>query len=86
MNNLKNLKNPTFIKNITDPRTGKYVKKIYHMKMSKLDRLVEPLVWEYYKNRANMSVEDIYKKFKGLGLNKLKIIYSGDPVIYEVEI
>ena len=32
------LKNETFIKNITDPRTGRQVKKIYQIKISKLDR------------------------------------------------
>jgi hypothetical protein len=42
------LKNETFIKNIVDPRTGKQVKKIYQIKVSKLNRLVEPFVWEYY--------------------------------------
>ena len=76
------LKNETFIKNITDPRTGRQVKKIYQIKVSKLDRLVEPLVWEYYKNRANTSVESIYKKFNGY---QLKFIYFSDPVIYTVD-
>ncbi len=76
------LKNETFIKNITDPRTGKQVKKIYQIKKSKLDRIVEPLVWEYYKNRANTSVEEIYKKFNGY---QLKFIYFADPVIYTVD-
>lgn len=80
-----NIKNPIFIKNITDPITDKYVKKIYYMEMSKMDRLVEPLVWEYYKNRANMSVGEVYKQFKGKGLKKLKIIFFNDPVIYEIE-
>ena len=75
------LKNETFIKNITDPKTGKQVKKIYQIKVSKLDRLVEPLVWEYYKNRGNMSVEEIYKKFNGY---QLKFIFFGDPVIYTI--
>ena len=80
-----NIKNPIFIKNITDPITSKYVKKIYYMEMSKMDRLVEPLVWEYYKNRANTSVGKVYEKFKGKGLKKLKIIFFNDPVIYEIE-
>jgi hypothetical protein len=47
-----------------------------------LDRLVEPLVWEYYKNRANTSVESIYKKFNGY---QLKFIFFGDPVIYTID-
>jgi hypothetical protein len=79
---MPDLKNQKFINNITDPRTGKQVKKIYQMKLTKLNRIVEPMVWEYYKNRANMSIEDIYKKYNGY---KLKIIFFGDPIIYEVE-
>jgi hypothetical protein len=75
------LKNQTFINNITDPKTGKQVKKIYQMKISKIGRLVEPMVWEYYKNRANMSISDIYKKYKGY---QLKMIFFGDPIIYTV--
>ena len=47
-----------------------------------MDRLVEPLVWEYYKNRVNTSVEEIYKKFNGY---QLKFIYFADPVIYTVD-
>lgn len=78
---MPNLKNETFIQNITDPNTGKQVKKIYQIKLSKLNRYVEPMVWEYYKNRANTSVGDIYKKFKGY---QLKIIYFNDPVIYTI--
>ena len=76
------LKNETFIKNITDPRTGRQVKKIYQIKVSELDRLVEPLVWEYYKNRTNTSVESIYKKFNGY---QLKFIFFADPVIYTID-
>lgn len=76
------LKNETFIKNITDPRTGKQVKKIYQIKLSKLDRIVEPMVWEYYKNRANTPVSDIYKKFNGY---QLKFIFFNDPNIYTVD-
>jgi len=78
-----NLKNPIFISNITDPLTNKYVKKIYHVKISKLNRIVEPMVWEYYKNRGNMSIQEVYNKFKG---SKVKIIFFNDPVIYEISI
>jgi len=80
------LKNETFIKNITDPRTGKQVKKIFHMKMSKLNRLVEPMVWEYFRDRGRTSIQEIYNKFKEKGLNKLKIIFFGEPTIYEINI
>ena len=80
------LKNQTFINNITDPRTGKQVKRIYHMKISKIGRLVEPMVWEYYRDRGRTSIQQIYNKFKEKGLNKLKMIFFGDPIIYEVNI
>jgi hypothetical protein len=76
------LKNEKFIANITDPKTNKRVKKIYQIKKSKLDRIIEPMVWEYYKNRANMSVDEVYKKYKGY---KLKMIFFGDPMIYTIE-
>lgn len=78
---IAHLKNPIFISNIKDPNTNKYVKKIYQVKTSKIGRTIEPLVWEYYKNRGNMSVEETYKKYKGY---KLKMIYFDDPLIYEI--
>lgn len=76
------LKNETFINNITDPITGKQVKKIYQIKLSKLDRILEPMVWEYYRNRANMSVAEVYKKYNGY---KLKMIFFNDPVIHTID-
>ena len=76
------LKNQVFIDNIIDPNTGKQVKKIYQIKLSKINRIVEPMVWEYYRNRGNTSINDIYKKYKGY---KLKIIYFNDPTIYTVD-
>lgn len=75
------LKNELFMKNILDPRTGRQVKKIYQMKLSKLDRLVKPMVWEYFKNRGNMPVADVYIKYRGY---QLKFIYFNDPIIYTV--
>ena len=76
------LKNQVFIDNITDPLTGNQVKKIFQTKISKIGRIVEPMVWEYYKNRANMSVEEAYKKYKGY---KLKIIFFNDPIIHVLD-
>ena len=81
INLMPELKNPIFIKNITDPKTGKHVKKIFQIKLSKLNRIVEPMVWEYFKNRANMSIEDVYKKYNGY---QLKIIFFNDPIIYTI--
>jgi len=73
------LKNQVFINNITDPITNKQVKKIFQIKISKLDKIVEPMVWEYFKNRNNTSISQIYKKYHGY---QLKIIFFNDPVIH----
>jgi hypothetical protein len=51
------------------------------MKVSKLNRIVEPMVWEYYRHRGSMPVSDVYIKFRGY---QLKFIYFNDPVIYTV--
>jgi len=78
------LKNPIFINNSKDPLTGKFVKSIWlhsvynHGKSEKYD-----LRWEYYRDRKRTSVETFYKQHKG---RKIKMIFSGDPVQYEMEI
>ena len=79
INIMPQLKNQTFINNITDPITGKQIKKIFQIKISKLDKIVEPMVWEYFKNRNNTSISQIYKKYHGY---QLKIIFFNDPVIH----
>lgn len=76
------LKNELFLNNINDPKTNKQVKKIFQIKTSKLGRIVKPMVWEYYKNRSNMSIQEVYNKFKG---SNLQIIYFNDPLIYTIE-
>ena len=82
---MDNLKNPVFIQNITDPTNGKYVKEIRVKKQMKdtqfkTDRFKYDMVWQYYRDRSRTAVGDVYKKYKG---KELKIIYSGDPVIYD---
>jgi hypothetical protein len=51
------------------------------IKMSKINRLVEPMVWEYFRDRGRTSIQEIYNKFKEKGLNKLKIIFFCEPKI-----
>jgi len=82
------IKNPIFIKNMTypdvdDEHKGKIVTKILHNKISKIGREVEQLVWETYKSRGNTSVDEVLKKFRGIG--RIKVIFSGDPIIYEID-
>ena len=82
---LDQLKNPIFIANSTDPLNGKYVKEIRaekHMKDTqfKKDRIKYDLVWQYMRDRGRQSVESIYKKYAN---KPLKVIYSGDSVVYD---
>jgi len=76
------LKNPVFIKNILDPRTGKQVKSVWELGITKLNRPIERMIWQYYRHRGTLSIEDLYKKTRG---KKLKFIYFDDPVMYIYE-
>jgi len=70
------LKNPIFIYNSTDPLNGKFVKKVYIKKISKINRVIWPMEWEYYSDRAKNSITDLYKNNVG---REAKVIYSGEP-------
>lgn len=80
---MKQLTNPIFLNNCTDPVTKKIVKEIRryakynHDKSEKWD-----MIWQYYRDRNRKSVETIYRENKG---KTLKIIFSGDPTIYKLE-
>jgi hypothetical protein len=78
-NKYKNLKNPIFIANSLDPLTSKYVCSIWLKKISKLDKIIWTMVWEFYRDRKRQSIYDIYKKFPN---SELKIIYTGEPLAY----
>lgn len=70
------LKNPIFIENITDKNNGKMVNYIYYNHTTKLNKPIRTLVWQYYKNRGNHSVMEIFKKYKDK--ENLEIIYFND--------
>lgn len=81
---LADIKNPVFKENTTDPTNGRTVKSIWlyskynHGKSEKWD-----LRWQYYRDRNRTSVLRFFKDHKG---RKVRIIYSGDPKQYEIEI
>ena len=84
-NKIKNLKNPVFIKNCTDPNNKLKVKSIWVHKIMKdtqfkKNREKWDLKWQYYRDRNRTSIETFYKQNKG---KIIKIIYFGDPVQYE---
>ena len=59
---LNKIKNKIFKNNILDLEESKIVSSIRLLKTSKLGRLVQPMVWEYYRHRGNLDVNQIIKK------------------------
>ena len=84
---MKPPKNQLFLKNSTDPTNCKLVKEIWRFKLYDHDRRQKyDLIWQYYRDRARKSVTDLYKElYKSNKIEKLRIIYSGDPIIHEIE-
>lgn len=60
---LSEIKNVTFKNNVFDIDEKKLVSSIRLVKTSKLGRTVTPMIWEYYKNRGNLDVNEIIKKY-----------------------
>ena len=83
----KQIKNQVFLKNCTHPENGKIVKSIYFYKTYKPNkhrdeiRTKRDLVWQYFRNRGNKSVEQVLKDFKYTKkeVYEARIIYSGEP-------
>lgn len=73
------IKNPIFIKNVTDPENGKMVKSVWEIKKSKIGRTIRTMIWQYYRDRARNSIEKLYKQSKQ---KDLEIIYFDDPKSY----
>jgi hypothetical protein len=69
----KEINNPIFKKNVTDSTNEKIVKSIYLKKKSKMDREMQTLVWQYYRHRKSLNVNDVIKKY---GRESLVINYS----------
>lgn len=67
------IKNTTFKNNIFDIESKKIVSSIRLIKTSKIGRKITPMIWEYYKNRGNLDVNQVIKEY---GRENLKINYS----------
>jgi hypothetical protein len=75
-NKLSQIKNITFKNNVFDYGEKKLVSSVRLVKTSKLGRKLTPMVWEYYKNRANLDINQVIKQY---GRNTLIINYSIPP-------
>lgn len=61
---IQSIKNPVFKKNVVDTGTSQVVSSIYLKKITKLERKMSTMVWEYYRHRSKLDVNDIIKKYK----------------------
>jgi len=75
-NKLAQIKNITFKNNVFDYGEKKLVSSVRLVKVSKLGRKLTPMVWEYYKNRANLDINQVIKQY---GRENLIINYSIPP-------
>lgn len=75
-NKLSQIKNITFKNNVFDYGEKKLVSSVRLIKTSKLGRKLTPMVWEYYKNRANLDINQVIKQH---GRENLIINYSIPP-------
>lgn len=75
-NKLSQIKNITFKNNVFDYVEKKLVSSVRLVKTSKLGRKLTPIVWEYYKNRANLDINQVIKQY---GRENLIINYSIPP-------
>ena len=73
---IKTITNPIFKKNIVDNENGVIVKSIYLKKKTRMDRDMKTLVWQYYRHRKSLNVNDVIKKY---GRDSLIINYSVKP-------
>ena len=61
---IEKIKNPVFKKNVVDTGTNWVVSSIYLVKKTKLDRVMNTMVWEYYRHRSKLDVNEIIKKYQ----------------------
>jgi hypothetical protein len=73
---IKTITNPIFKKNVVDNENGVIVKSIYLKKKTRMDRDMKTLVWQFYRHRNSLNVNDVIKKY---GRDSLIINYSIKP-------
>lgn len=73
---ISEIKNITFKNNVIDIEKKKIVSSIKLIKTNEYGKNKTPLIWEYYKNRGNMDVNYIIKKYTR---ENIIINYSNNP-------
>jgi hypothetical protein len=85
--------NEKYMKNSIDLLTGKIVKSIYFYKYyypnkgSFMIKTKRDLVWQYYRNRENLSIKEVTDKFykSDNKVYEMRITYRGDPKVYIIK-
>ena len=83
---LSHIKNGTILQNSYFPLTGKYVKKVWAYKTTKLGRIKRDLVWEYFRHRKRKPVTQVVRDMFYRNRKKVTFIYFDDPVQHHIEL
>lgn len=83
---LAHIVNQTFLINTWNPITGKYVKKIWAFKLTKLGREKRDMVWEYYRYRGRKSVMETVKDLYYRNRKIVMFIHFDDPAQNRIEL
>lgn len=83
---LQQIKNPTILNNSLDPLTGKYVKRLWANKKTKLERWKRDMIWEYYRYRTRWPVTEALRETFYKNVPIVTIVYFNDPVEHRIEL
>ncbi len=61
---LESIKNPAFKTNIIDTETNQVVNSIYWVKKTKLGRTMSTMVWQFFRHRGKLNVNQVIKQYK----------------------
>ncbi len=61
---IESIKNPVFKTNIVDVETNQVVNSIYLVKKTKLGRTMSTMVWQFFRHRGKLNVNQVIKQYK----------------------
>jgi hypothetical protein len=82
------IKNITFKNNIFDTESKNIVSSVRLIKTSNLGRKVTPMIWEYYRNRGNLDINQLIKQYsrENLIINySIGVTKNNKKIIVETE-
>ena len=60
---IESIKNPVFKTNIFDVETNQIVNSIYLVKKTKLGRTLNTMVWQFFRHRGKLNVNQVIKQY-----------------------